>query len=110
MNKFVEVHTFIDVNKYSWWSSHRGKSVGRVLHYLACYLGYNLAIEALVTDKSVYLNGKRIAYIQWREGYPFFIFCKDFNNKSLGESNQDYYLSLPLTGELYVSSRTKSLG
>lgn len=61
----------------SWHRQYRGRSVGRVLHFLYHYCGFDVAEMATIGTEEVVYHGKQIATFKWineRDDIPVFTF------------------------------------
>lgn len=56
------------------YSHYRGRSVGRVIHFLHEYLGYNIAEYATVGGEGVHYGDKLVGTIEWEDDIPHFQF------------------------------------
>lgn len=96
----VETKTPVD-DVHSWWSGYNGNSLGRVLHYLYCYLGFNYAEDSIYGNNQVTYWGKIIATIDWSRGFPLFTFSNiPTELQQIAESRQSEMLSNLPEGEL----------
>ncbi len=79
----------------SWHSSHRGRSIGRVLHFLYYYCGFGVAEKATVGQNKVVYHGKTIATYEFLSDtdIPYFTFLPNLSHsgsdmKAMYEQNQ----------------------
>lgn len=73
----------------NWWAKYRGRSTGRVIHFLHAYCGLNIAEMAVIGYGTISLYGKPFATFVWsnksfQQDVPEF--------KFIGE-NSEYYTS-----------------
>jgi hypothetical protein len=75
----------------SWYSQYRGKSCGRILHYIYCYCGLTHAEEIMVGVDSLEYCGTLFATFKWVRDeafdleYPVFSFKKQVYNEEQDE-------------------------
>ena len=72
------------------YSNYRGKSIGRILHYLYKYCGLNVAETALIGDGKVTYHGELFATYEWSHtyggpDYPHFTFTDNQYNEAQHE-------------------------
>lgn len=53
----------------SWHNQYRGKSIGRILHFVYHYCGFNVMEDCTVGEDSVHYFGKKIATFKWLQAY-----------------------------------------
>lgn len=76
----------------SWYRSYRGQSIGRVLHFLYHYCGFNVAETATIGAKSVTYFGRKIATYEFPnevDDIPIFTFL-GFNPETDEEYNREH--------------------
>lgn len=74
-----------------WWGRYRGKSLGKVLHFLQCYCGMSIAESCTVGTDYVRLGNKNFATFVWSTeslelpngqnvtvDVPVFVFVEEF--------------------------------
>ncbi len=68
----------------SWYSKYKGRSIGRILHFLYHYTNVDIAGRATISNGTILYCGEVIATYEW-EGetdMPVFKFANDFFNKN----------------------------
>jgi hypothetical protein len=97
MSDFKNSMTMTDL-KHSPWGGYQGQCVGRVIHYLYHYLGYNYADSSIISLTEVKCHGVVVAFLDWSMGYPYFRFAPDLgpNMIEIGERRQNENLAYQL--------------
>jgi hypothetical protein len=81
----------------SFWSQYSDKSFGKVIHFIYCYCGFNIAESCQIGEHTVMYGNKIIAKdIKWEEHtykeitvwVPVFIFIDENHKKS-----QEYFIN-----------------
>lgn len=71
-----------------WHRHHRGQSIGRILHFIEAYCGFDVMEHCTVGSDSVHYYGEKIATYEWLPGYediPVFEFLpvKSYSGEDL---------------------------
>lgn len=79
----------------SWNTAHRGRSLGRILHFVYHYTNFDTAEKCQVGEGNIWYHGKVIATYEWLSDtdIPLFKFLPNVNYRgddlqSLYETNQ----------------------
>lgn len=91
----------------SCYSQYRGKSIGRMNHYIQEYCGIRYAEEVEYDGRQITFGGRIFATVEWKHTeywgvqVPWFYFCGEFQSFEAGQrSNRETVMAEDIAREL----------